>query len=201
MKLYIVLGYYILLISNPPLKMSTSSSRSVSPRSPHTVSVSHDSPNKLPPLKITSTEPVSPNQVDFTKVDSLSPGRKVVLAPLNIPRNTSFQNVDEVPVQRIAKLKKLRPLSPSDSISSFSGHNLLKKALSPKPSSFQDLFESCSEDSSSVDLAAVSKSSSRLSSPGLPPLVKPRTMNRVISDISLDSMVDNNSSELFLEDF
>lgn len=136
--------------------------------------------------------------------DQSRPKMNTPLAPLNLPRNSSSQSLEDEPaMQRIASLKKMRPISPSDSVSSFSRHNLLKKALSPKPYIFHDLFDSSSDESSVlVDLNDSSPVSSRLSSPSLPPLKISRGLERAISDVSFDSTIGHQVDTLIsMDDF
>lgn len=135
--------------------------------------------------------------------DQSRPKMSTLLAPLNFPRNSSSQSLEDEPaLQRIASLKKIRPISPSDSVSSFPRHNLLKKALSPKPCIFHDLFDSSSDESSVlVDLES-SPVSSRLSSPSLPPLKISRGLDRAVSDVSLDSTIGHQVDTLLsVDDF
>lgn len=77
--------------------------------------------------------------------------------------------------------RSLRPLSPTDSISSFSSQDLLKKALQhdflPRSDS-----ACCSEDKS-----AATTISHHSSSFCLPPLIASKTLERGISDLSIDS--------------
>lgn len=153
---------------------------------------------KLPPVAVNDS-----TACPKTK-DRSYPKKNTLLEPLYLSRNSSSQSLeDEQAVQRITSVKKMRPISPSDSVSSFSGRNLLKKALSPKPCIFHDLYDSGSDESSVVvDLHDSSPVSSRLSSPSLPPLKISRGLERAESDVSLDSTIGHQVDALLsVDDF
>lgn len=145
-----------------------------------------DMPNRLPPLSVPSIEGRNQcsNHTTFDMAD-LPPaaGRKVILTPLSIaPVVEAPEPLSPRSFPRSAQAKKfkLRPISPTDSISSLSSQDLLKKAL-------------CRENSDSFaddNLRDVSIPSKSLPSSSPSRVNGRRHLERHVSDISMDSSLE-----------
>lgn len=136
--------------------------------------------NRLPPLLSSQGRNQCFNTIfDMAELPPAA-GRKVILSPLSIaPAVETAEPLAPPSVLRSAEVKrfKLRPISPTDSISSFSSQDLLKKAL-------------CRENSSSLaddGLRDVSIPSKSTSSSSPPRMNDRRHLDRHVSDLSMDS--------------